>query len=278
MDWNRAKNYTIILLLVLNGLLLGLNLRNHINKRLSAAEVNNIKTVLENNGIAVEAEIPRASENLSQLTLSGEGYNLFELVNIFFEPNVNVKRTEEFNVTIFKAGSKTLRINGGTIDYTDKDAAAASLEEAEVTAEGYMDIFENLFPGFKKEVEQRLENGYRIEYNMYYKGSRCFNNICVFEFNSEGMTLKLKYSEPVGFTGVKSEVYTADVILYSFMNNIREIYPDEELTISEIALGYYSEYEQEDTEEEALPYYQIRTAEKSECCYINGYTGSFSTD
>ncbi|MCC8097844.1 MAG: hypothetical protein LIO44_04690, partial [Eubacterium sp.] len=234
MDWDKAKNYTIILLLILNILLLGLNLRNYTDRGLSGTEVNNITTVLKNNGITVEADIPRSAENLSQLTLSTEGYNLFELVDIFFEPNVSVKRTEEFNVTIFKAGNETLRVNGRTVTYSDSELSVQTSEEAESIAAEYMKILDDYFPGFKHELTQSLENGYKIEYNMYYKGDNCFNNICIFELGESGMNLRLKYSEPLGFTGIKSEVYGADIILYFFMNNIREMYPGEDITITEI--------------------------------------------
>ncbi|MCD7777022.1 MAG: two-component system regulatory protein YycI [Clostridiales bacterium] len=278
MDWNRAKNYTIILLLILNVLLLGLNLSEYADRGLSGTEVSNITTVLENNGISVETDIPRGAENLPQLTLSAEGYNLFELVDIFFEPNVSVKRTEEFNVTIFKAGNETLRVNDRTAMYTNGDIKAESMEEAEKIASEYMETFDDFFPGFKYEHSQGLENGYKIEYNMYYKGNNCFNNICIFEFGKSGMNLKLKYSEPLSFTGIKSEVYSADIILYSFMNNINNMYPDESFTITEITLGYYDESEGGNSQEEALPCYRIRTAEKDESYYINGYTGSVSSD
>ncbi|MCD8089387.1 MAG: two-component system regulatory protein YycI [Clostridiales bacterium] len=276
MDWNTAKNYTIILLLVLNALLLGLNLTKYMNKRLSNTEVGNITTVLSNNGISVEADIPKNSGNLPQLTLGADGYNLFELVDLFFESNISVKRTEEFNVTIFKAGSKTLRVNAGTITFTDSDTKAYSREEAEKKASGYIEAFGTLFPGFKHELSRELEEGYKIEYNMYYKGKNCFNNICIFRFDENGLTIKLKYSEPLGFTGLKSEVCRADVALYSFMNNVKELYPGESFTVTEISVGYYAENEQGNSKEEALPYYRIRTAEKDEIYYINGYTGNFS--
>ncbi len=278
MDWNKAKNYTIILLLFLNALLFGLNISRYLDRRLSGTEVANITRVLSSNGITLAADIPRDVGNLSQLTLSAEGYNLFDLVDLFFEPNISVKRTEEFNVTIFKAGNRTLRINGKSITFTDSDIKVYDSEEAEEKADEYIKALTPLFPEFKQVFSRSLDEGFKIEYNMFYKGNNCFNNSCIFEFKDSGLTLRLKYSEPLGFTGIKSEVYTADIALYLFMNNIKEKYPEETFTVTEISRGYYAEYEQENTEAEALPCYRIRTAEKDETYYINGYTGSFAAD
>lgn len=275
MDWNKAKNYTIVLLLILNGVLLGFNIINAFGRRLSNAEVENIITVLENNNISMEAEIPTDAKNLSQLSLEAANYSLFDLVNIFFETDESIKRTEEFNATIFKAGNRELRVEGDVVSYTDGNLSVSNIEGAREAAEKYMEKILELFPDFSYEYSMEKDGEYKLKYGMYYKGNNCFNNVCKFNFDKSGMTLTLRYLSPRGFFGTKSEVYSADVILLAFMNGIRELYPDESLTVIRLELGYLSRYENDGEASEAIPYYRIIVAEKSETYYINGYTAAF---
>ncbi|MCC8013725.1 MAG: two-component system regulatory protein YycI [Eubacterium sp.] len=277
MDWNKAKNYTIILLLILNAVLLGLNLAEDLSRRLSKTEVENIIAVLESNNITVETEVPQSAESLPQLNLAAANYSLFDLVNIFFKTDERVKRTEEFNATIFKTDDCELRVDGDIVTYTDKGLVVLTAEKAEETAREYMERLNELFPEFSYEYTAEAEGELRVKYDMRYKGNDCFNNFCEFKFGSGGMTVSLRYLKPLGFSGAKSEVYCADVILLSFMNGIREIYPDEHLTVSKLELGYLAKYEKEGETSEAIPYYRIILKEKSEVCYINGYTAVFST-
>lgn len=277
MDWNKAKNYTIILLLILNAVLLGLNLAEDLSRRLSKTEVENIISVLESNDISVEAEVPQNAVSLPQLSLAAANYSLFDLVDVFFETDESVKRTEEFNATIFKTADRELRVEGDIVTYTDKSLIVSETEKAEETAQGYMEELNGLFPELSYEYTAETEGELWVKYDMHYKENDCFNNFCLFTFGDGGMTVSLRYLKPLGFTGAKSEVYCADVTLLSFMNGIREIYPDEHLTVSKLELGYLAQYEKEGETSEAIPYYRIILKEKNEVYYINGYTAVFST-
>ena len=277
MNWNKAKNYTIIFLLLMNICLLGLNLMKLYSDRLSKAELSNISKVLDDNGITVEAEIPRGSRSLSQLELEQDSFDLFELVSVFFGSDTDVKRTEEFNVTIFKSGSKSLRVKERTVIYNDTEKYTAAASEARSTAAEYIEKLDRLFPGFVYEGTYTEGSSIAVEYDMYYKDNNCFNNSCEFYFDEkEGMTVTINYLEPLGFSGVKSELYNADIILFSFMNSIREYYPDERLTVTELQLGYFADLKNEPGGASALPYYRIKVRENNDTYYVNGYNANFT--
>ncbi len=278
MDFNKAKNITILFLVILNVFLLGLNLRSYYTRRLSGDEIDNIKTVLASKGITVSGDIPKDSGDLPQLEIRRESYDLFVLSDIFFGKGAEVSRTEEFDVTIFKSKGKTLRVDGSKLSFSDPNVMISEETDAEKRADIVVNRLNEVFYDFTFEKTISTEDGIKVLYNMYYKNYNCFNSYCIFTFNDKGMNVEINYAIPTGFSGVKSDVYSADIVLFSFMNEIKDKYPGESIDISHISLGYLDVSGNETDSAEAIPCYSISLEGKSERFYINGYTAAYVED
>ncbi len=278
MDFNKAKNIIILFLVILNFFLLGLNLKSCAAKRLSGEEIDNIKTVLSSKDINISCDIPKSADELPQLELVRESYDLFGISDIFFGSGADISRTEEFDVTILKSENKILSINGSELSFFDPDVKISSTTEAQERTDALVEDLNRVLYDFTFEKISETDEGIRVSYNMYYKNYNCFNSYCIFTFNEEGMNADINYAVPTGFSGVKSEVYPADIILFSFMNAIRDKYPDEKLDISDIKEGYLDAAGSEGGDVEAIPCYRISLEGKSENFYINGYTAAYVED
>ncbi len=273
MNWNKAKNYTILFLIIINAFLFSFTLKSYFSERLSNAKVSNITAVLNQRDISVETDIPKNAVMLPQLVLNSPNYDYFKLTDLFFGSGINVKRTEEFNKTIFNYGSKTLIFNDDAITFNDGDFIISDENYAAEDAKERMEALSVYFPGFVQECLYSKNDEIRVEFYGRYKNSICFNNYCVYSYSQKGFTLTMSYGRPVEFDGAKSQVCTADIALYSFMNKIREKYPEGHLTITQIITGYYVEEAYSGKTVQALPYYKIYVKEKDRPFYVNGYNG-----
>ena len=150
--------------------------------------------------------------------------------------------------------------------------------DAEERADLVVNRLNEVFYDFTFEKTISTEDGIKVLYNMYYKNYNCFNSYCIFTFNDKGMNAEINYAIPTGFSGVKSDVYSADIVLFSFMNEIKDKYPDESIDISHISLGYLDISGNETDSSEAIPCYSISLEGKSERFYINGYTAAYVED
>lgn len=280
MDWDKAKNYTILFLFILNLLLLSFNISKSKQYILTEEQKNSIYSVLKNNDIELLSEIPDKFYPLQQLLVNKSDYDTIEIQKIFFNDIYNIKRTKEFDKTILTSENKTVTIQNSMITYIDKNISNHSgldKQQAEKICEG---LISKIIPNNKKvELDRYIENKdtFIFYYTQNFIDFPYFNNYIIFKIHKNGIfKLKFEYNEPLELYGNKIEICSADEALFTFMDEIKRIY-DNPITIDKIDLGYFSS-DINDTENStfiSIPHYRIFIAENDEPFYINAYNNTF---
>lgn len=130
MDWVKAKNYTIIVLVILNIVLLGLNIYKSFDTRLSYSRINSLNALLKDDNITLSSKLPRSYKPMAEINASEYSFYHIKLQKIFFSGQNNVKRTEEYNSVIFMSDTSRLSLKGSSINYTTTLSYSINNEES----------------------------------------------------------------------------------------------------------------------------------------------------
>lgn len=280
MDWKKAKNYTIIFLLILNVMLFGLNLIKYNKYNLSQEQKNDINAILNKNNITVATEMPDNYKPMPQITLKSSSYDAIELQKIFFNSITKIRRTEEFDKTIFSVGNESLKLYGNHAFYENNnivDNYELSRKTAVKSVEKYIDEIEKNFSKLKLIRTTQSDEYIILEYDQSYLDNLIFNNSVIFTVYADGrFNCKLSYFEPMQMTGEKTDICSSDEALFVFYKGIKNVINTENLIkITEMNLGYYTEdYMQTDLDVIAVPHYRIFVEGIDEPYYINAYNSS----
>ena len=274
MNWDKAKNIIIIALICINIVLLIVSNYGSDKYILSSDKEKAIISLLNKNGIKVITELPKKFEPSPYLLMDKSKYNAEELKSIFFEEGEDVKRSVEFEATIFKTDKKILTINESSIDYrnmgveksVDKFEASEAKKEAEK-------IIKALMKNKSYELQEiKFTNGrYYLRYYEIYLKNKIYSNYIDFVINKNGIEIMqlIKY-DIEGFYGTNREICSADEALFSFLQGIKSEDAETEILIDGIELGYC--FEEAASQSRAIPCYRI-SVKDGEVYYINAYTG-----
>lgn len=280
MDWNKAKNYTILFLFILNLLLLFFNISKSKHYILTEEQKGAIYNLLEKNDVDLLSEIPDKFYPSQQLLIDNSDYDTIEIQKIFFDNIYNVKRTKEFDKTILTGENKTVTIQNSMITYSDKNVSNYSeltKEQAEQICHSFISkIIEN---SNKIHLDRYVENknSFIFYYTQDFKDFPYFNNYIMFKIHKNGiLKLKFEYNKPLELYGNKIEICSADEALFTFIDEIKKIY-DTPISIDKIDLGYFSSdiSNNENSTFTAIPHYRIFISENEDPFYINAYNNTF---
>ncbi len=280
MDWKKAKNYIIILLMTLNIVLLGLNILKYNKYNLSQDQKNSIISILKDNNIIIEAKFPESFKPMPQITLKVPTYDVIELQNIFFSDSKSIKRTEVFEKTIFSSENESLTLNGNQIFYENKNKTEGfNLNEktALKKVEPYITAIEKNFNDFylKKTVEN--DGCITLRYDQNHINNIIFNNSITFKvYSDSSLSCSFSYFEPIHVSADKADICSADEAVFTFYNSIKDTFEENsKIKITDIDLGYFTEeYAQNNQESYAVPHYRIFIDQSDEPYYINAYNSS----
>ena len=273
MNWESARKYTIIALILLNIVLLALNLWTASGKRMTAEQKADITGILRQNGISVGCELPDRHTEASQLILKRVEFDYLRLQKIFFESNENLKRIDATDKVTISNENETLTVEGNHIEYTNTAASAADKDAAEKLAKSVIDDIHGYFGSFYRYSADENDEAYSFRYTEKVSGLKLYNNIISVSVNKQGgMRVGLSYLQPGEHNGEKLAVIPCDEALFAAMSKILEYEgTDKELTITGVELCYYLKQIPED-EGIAIPCYRI-AVNYDRIYYINGYTG-----
>ena len=148
MEWGNAKKFVIILLVLLNVLLAGLNYRQKRENTMSAPQERAIFEVLSQNGITMYTNLPTEHAPMSRLAAEIPSYSKETLERLFFggeRTTVTVKNDR----TLYRGDETTLTLEG-SYGYWQKESVATGKEglttaEAQRTAEKFISGTEHFF-------------------------------------------------------------------------------------------------------------------------------------
>ncbi len=282
MEWTKAKKFVIMLLVILNICLFGLNYQQKRESAMTASQERAIFEVLSQNGITMYTNLITEYEPMRRLSVTVPFYTKEELEHIFFvgEKTTVVPGNKS---TIYTAGKKRLVLEGqkGTLTFGnagEKKTTATPMASKEATdlAQEYMDDIQTYFPDFTLAGTTKTEDGFAVEFYGSYKKHPVFSNCFRFLISNHRITkIEFTYYHVSGYFGEKKDIFYSDEALLTFMREQNTQKHTEEITVNRIELGY-SLLKQGDIPENGtfnlIPCYRIYTMEQKEPCLINAYT------
>lgn len=279
MNWEKAKNILIILLVLVNLGLLGLNQQQKEKYALTHEQETAILSVLDQYGIALEGALVQNAPPMRELTVSIPPTDLTKLRRQFFGEDASVTTSVAFNQTILTGEGKSLTVANNEVTFTQAPEgppiANFSLAAAEDAALEYM----NRLMGGQSNVQlgavTEAGDGYLFTYYELYKGYRLFG--CRREILVRDTGIASFYAvnyEVEGMSTQRQGVCSADEALLTFCYEMRA--EDKTgLVIEEMTLGYDFQEVQEIEQGNTLkmvPCYSVRVAGEEVPYIINAYT------
>lgn len=281
MDWNKAKKVVILILIVLNVGLFGLNYIDDRKYYLSQAQEDAVVSVINQNGISLNTDIVKEFKPMRQLSVIIPSLETDKLRKIFFDKDENTKITVEFNKTILKSDTKTLTIENNTVEYECKkgtnDISDFNIKTAQAEATRFMKSLGQEWARFKADdnvIEDR--DCFIFEYYEDFKGNKVFSSNNKITVNKTGV-IKLtgSYYEAKTFVGEKKSICSADEALFTFLQEVKSNGSSEGIIITKMEMGYDFQETAEIAEGKQLklvPCYHIYTENQQMPYVINAYT------
>lgn len=282
MDWSKAKTILIIVFLILN-IFLGGNLWLKSSAKgevtvVSIKETDEAKKILKQEGIIVEAEIPKKISPQPFLTVSYTNVNAEKTASSFFD-NLNEVEIikEEDNITYQKGNRQLIIMDKGIISYfnnEDSEIIYDNLDKVKAEEIAYEFIQEHIgFPSnavHDRTVYYDQSNSFLVEYIQVYKG-KFISSSCI-DVLVTPLGVKSYYCgwiEPLGYSGKPKKIISPVHALLQIVDIFEET--EDEVIVTDIQLGYYSR-QYNAAKWHAVPSWSIKTNE-DDTYYINGYTG-----
>lgn len=279
MEWRRAKRFVIVILILLNGVLAGLNYQKRQENLLTSSQEKAIFKVLSDNGITLYTELLTKFPPMRKMSLNMPAYGRDDIKRLFFSDE-ETSVTMEFDKTIIKGKNKTLTMKGnkGTLVFPNgtKEISELNKSTALKAAADFMEKLEKGIGTFEPGIVIEEGQGYQVEFFENYKGQTVFASCYQVYVTAKGIEqVDLTYCEPEGFTGDKKEICFSDEALLTFMRELRKEKDGGSVAVTKMELGYdFQDYEEEiaDTIIKLVPCYRIYVMGKEKPYIINAYT------
>lgn len=277
MDWEKAKKIVIIVLIILNAGLFGLNYNKNERYKVTQSEEKAIYNVLGKNGINLYTEIIKEAMPMRTINVKPKELSADELKKEFFkdeEVNISV----EFNKTILKSKERFLTLQNNHIKLENYNGTGKYIglngDSASNIVENYIKDMP-LFAGYKPDNILQEGDGYIVEFIKEYKDFKLFNSKARFFVTDNGiMWFESGFYEQEIFSGEKKNLCMPDEALLTFMYEIKKL-GIEQIYINQMELGYDFTDKAEIAEGSQLklyPAYRIYTSYSSDPFIINAYT------
>lgn len=275
MDWDKAKNYTIIFLVILNLFLLLCNL--WFNKRyvLLDSQIESIKNILNDRGIVVDAEIPNEYKPMIQINLGNCVYDTEYFQKIFFDGKEEIKRTSEFEKTILSSDDEKIVIFSDYVEFQkEKVVFSSGFNEEEVLkiCSEYAEKINDFYEGLEVHSIRKEEDCFAVEYVQNYRGNDIFNNFALFKIYKDGhIVLKMKYFPIKNMYGAAVDICSADEALFIFSDKAKEACNSSKINVTNVEKGYYFDDFENGGSIVSVPYYRIEVLQREEPFFVNAY-------
>ena len=263
MNWGKAKNFTIAFLALLNIVLGAQTILGRRVHRLDAAQLRNIRAVLENANIRLDTPIPVSYSPMRQMALARCDYDYDALAGLFFDAPEEAVRSDEPDKIVFRADAATLSVqNNGYVAFYNPGGMGetASFDESSAKAlcDGFIEEMSVSMQGleFDNCVYEQEDGGFRIDYRQVYGNTVIYSNYVSFLVTGGGITqMDCYYGKPLGYTGASMNICPPDVALLEFMEGITGYYGNDDysVTVTRIDIVYYQEGY-------SVPYYETFNA------------------
>ena len=279
MEWQKAKKFVIVLLVILNACLAVLNFQQNRETAMTASQEKAIFEVLSKNGITMYTDLITEMEPMSRLACMVPTYTKEDLESAFFDGEKTTVVPSQ-TTTVYRTATAELTVEGanGTLTFPQvaKGKGELSRGDALKMAEDYMDGKERIFGEFVSYDLQETEEGYCVVFYERYDDTMVFSNYFRVFVSQEGIyQVQFVYCPVVGYNGEKKDIFYGDEALLTFMRELRKDHPEGAFTVNRMELGYDLSDKESQTKEGmlyAVPCYRIYLMEQAEPYIINAYT------
>lgn len=278
MEWTNAKKFVIVLLVILNLVLAGLNYRQKQENTMTALQERAIFEVLAENGIAMYTDLLTASAPMARLSAEMPEYSKETLERLFFggEKTTVTMRADRRQ---YRGTNATLTLHGASGFFQKENIKSGKGDltkaEAQKQAEYFLAQTEHFFGNYDEPMMQEEDEGFRVTFYGTYKRENIFSNYFSFFVTQGGIREIAFYYCPIqGYSGEKKDIYYGDEALFTFMRAWRGAGSAGEVTIHRMELGYtqVAEGDARATTVYLEPCYRIYLLEEEEPYLINAYT------
>jgi len=285
MEWEKAKKIFIYILVVINIVLLGLNLKNNHKYTITSAQERAVYTLLSNNGIGLYTELIENFEPMRQLAVSAKTTDAEEIKNNFFDEGEVITITVEFDSTIYKSGKKTVTVSdNSSILYNNPEGTGEiktlNRKNAIDEAERFISVlgFENTRTVKMESIKQKDE-GYIVKFSESYDDIKMFCSVEDVYVTERGVVeAKLVFYTPDGYIGERKEICSCDEALLTVLYDMNEDGGVKNGTyIEKIELGYDFQEERDISEVSILrlvPCYRVFASNRENPYLVNAYTNT----
>lgn len=279
MEWSNAKKFVIVLLVLLNLVLAGLNYRQRQENTMTSAQERAIFELLSQNGITLYTNLLTDASPMSRLSAEMPSYSKETLERLFFNGEKTTVTVGPLR-TVYHGKDSTLTMEGasGTLERNGVRMGKENLSPivAERTAERFLEQTEFFFGVYDEPVVREKEDGFLVSYNGVYKRESIFSNaFSVFVTEGGIRRVMFSYCPVLGYTGEKKDICHSDEALLTFLREWRKNEEKTEAAINRIELGY-DRIEPNRKSADGMVYlepcYRIYLMEREEPYLINAYT------
>lgn len=281
MEWGRAKKFVVILLVLLNVGLAGLNYMQNQEKTMTANQEKAIFRVLSQNGISVYTDLSTETAPMFRLEAEVPVYTKEALEAAFFEGE-KTRITPGTEESVYKGQDKALMMRGnkGRFEDSGVQKGVGTLDRAQAVkkAQSKMEALVPLFGNMSLSSTHETGDGWQLEFYAKYQGEPVFSN-GVRIFISQGGIYQIDFTYTVikGYSSQKKDICLSDEALLVFMREWNKKDSDEDVAIQKIELGYDLQEEGSTATGTGLylePCYRIYLMGTDETYLVNAYTGS----
>jgi hypothetical protein len=278
MEWKKAKNYTIIFLLVINCLFFVLNVIKKNDTRLSSEDVHTVSKVLKSRGITLNCQLPEDYSDMGQLNMRAYEYDNIVLQEIFFDKISGVRRTEEGGDTVFIGEDGKLTVSDERVSFQGyADEAVTDEASAEKVAQKYVNGLNGKFTDYRERIGGATDDGYFFEYRQSFHNRLVFSNYLKAWIGNDGsVELIFNYQQPVEYKGSKEDIISAAEAVYAASKVIAADFTA--TTVDVVEKGYYLSERRGADELTAVPEYKIYVDGGVTAYYVNAYSGDVVRD
>ncbi|MBQ7103621.1 MAG: hypothetical protein IJN89_06145 [Anaerotignum sp.] len=279
MEWGNAKKFVIVLLVIINVVLAGLNYKQRQGNNMTSAQERAIFEVLSQNGITLYTELPADGASMTRLEVELPDYSKETLERLFFggeKTTVTVKDSQ----VLYRNAYASLTLDGAHGLFkkagVEEGKEGMTKADAQKEAQRFIDGTEHFFGVYDEPVVTEKENGYRVDFFGLHKRENVFANYFSIIVTRGGIRqIEFEYCPVAGHSGEKKELAFADEALLTFMREWKKNGTAEQATIHHIELGYDKVERSTAAVDGAIyldPCYRIYLMEEEEPYLVNGYT------
>ena len=279
MEWGSAKKFVIVLLVIINVVLAGLNYKQRQENIMTSAQERAIFEVLSQNGITLYTDLPTDALSMTRLEMELPEYSKETLERLFFgseKTTVTVKDDQH----IYRNAHASLTLDGAhgvfKKDTVPDGKRRMTKADAQKEAQKFIDGTERFFGIYDEPVVTEKENGFRVDFFGLHKRENVFANyFSIFVTQGGIKRIEFEYCPVKGHNGEKKELAFADEALLTFMREWKKNGDAEQATIHHIELGYDKMERSTASIDGAIyldPCYRIYLVEEEEPYLVNGYT------